>query len=167
LILAADLLNPRRIFSLVCVLPTVGPAIFVYPQVDCPALVNVSDEWGIMISAKLKDAILALPKQLCFSAAGQIGGENKGADAVSQQLILHAFLSALIRINCDEYSGSYVRDYALILNARICRHIFAVDAIFRALRIEDVLYLLAVEAFVEIESPVRRPFPRFPTRSPL
>ena len=144
-----------------------GPTIFVHSQMDCPALVNVSDEWGIIISAELKDAILALSKQLSFSVAGQIGRENKGADAVSPQLILHAFLSALICINCDEYSGSYVRDYALVLNARIRRHVFAVDAVFRALGIEDVFYLWAVKAFVEIESAIRRPFSRFPTRSPL
>ena len=124
---------------------------------DCPAFVNVSDEWGIVISAELKDAILALSKQLCFSMARQIGGEDKGADAVSPQLILHALLSALVCINCDEDSGTYVRDYALILNTGIRCHVFAVDAVSRALGIEDGSYLLAVEAFVEIEGAIRRP----------
>jgi len=124
---------------------------------DCPALVNVSDEWGIVISTELKDAILASSKQLCFSMTRQIGREDKGADAVSPQLILHALLSALVCINCDEDSGTYVRDYALILNTGIRCHVFAVDAVSRALGIEDGSYLLAVEAFVEIEGAIRRP----------
>jgi hypothetical protein len=29
---------------------------------DCPAFVDVSDEWSIIVTAELKDAILALSK---------------------------------------------------------------------------------------------------------
>ncbi len=134
-----------------------GPPIFVHSQTDRPALVNVGDEWGVVIATELKNAILALSEQLRFSVAGQIGRENKGADAVSAQLKLHALLSALVCINCDEDSGTYVRDYALILNTGIRCHVFAVDAVSRALGIEDGSYLLAVEAFVEIEGAIRRP----------
>lgn len=94
-----------------------GSPVFVYSQADRPALVNVCDERGVVIAAELKDAILAFSKQLRFCAAGQVSRENEGADAVSSQLILHAFLSALIRVNCDEDLSTYVRDYALILNA--------------------------------------------------
>jgi hypothetical protein len=134
---------------------------------DCPALVNVGNEGSVIISAELEDAILALSKQLSLSVTGQIGRENKGTDAISPELILDAFFSTLICVNCNEYSGSYVRDYALILNPGICRHVFAVDTVFRALGVEGIFHFRAVEAFVEIESAIRRPLSRFPTRSLL